>query len=304
MAGLLNGQRKRLDLNNSCKLSICIPAFENVTGLERAINSILIQTFDDYEIVISDDSRTKDIYSYTEQLGCSKIRYYRSNNKGPISNWNNAFAKARGEYVTLLHHDDWYSDEKSVDTIIRKMDQGGANFAFCESQQVQLAENGEKVFEKRRYIRNDDIKQLKIDWRYLYLANIVGAPSGVFLRRQFVEDNKVKWDENLTWTVDFDYYMQVFLHDNDFICINEPLVCIGESSKQLTRNCEYNWDLQFKEYFYLYKKYRLRNREMKYTRKLLDISNANGNTAGELFSYFGDLPFKFYLLYICDRLRR
>lgn len=290
-------------MSNNCKLSICIPTFENLVGLKRAITSILGQSFDDYEVIISDDSHSMDIANYVRQIGCEKIRYYKNKNNGIVANWNNAFAQANGEYITLLHHDDWYSNVDSLKIIIEKLEQSESSIAFCKSKLVELSESAQIIGERDSKISNDEILKLEDDWRYLYIANVIGHPSAVFFKRRAVVDNNIKWDERLKWTVDIDYYMQVISLKNAFIFIPDQLVCIGEWKKQLTRECELDWELQFKEYFYLYKKYNLKDKEKKYTRKLLDISNANRTSRYRLIKCFGDLPMIFYWMYTCDRIK-
>ena len=77
-------------------ISICIPAYQNKKFLERLLKSISIQTFKDFEVVVSDDSPTNELEnicrSYSDTF---KIHYYRNAIPlGTPGNWNFAISKA------------------------------------------------------------------------------------------------------------------------------------------------------------------------------------------------------------------
>lgn len=55
------------------KVSICIPTYNNVESLQRCIESILVQTFEDYEIIITDDSNNSDIAEYVNKIESKKF---------------------------------------------------------------------------------------------------------------------------------------------------------------------------------------------------------------------------------------
>jgi glycosyltransferase involved in cell wall biosynthesis len=94
---------------NSPTVSIGLPVFDGENYLRTAIDSILSQTFEDFELVISDNAssdKTMEICrGYADQD--SRVRYYRSEkNMGAAWNFNRVFQLARGEFFQWACHDD------------------------------------------------------------------------------------------------------------------------------------------------------------------------------------------------------
>lgn len=91
------------------KVSVCIPAYNQAKYTGIALDSILAQDFDDYEVVISDDAstdNTPDICKVYEQRD-RRIKYYRNDrNCGQWQNYLRCTELAKGEYIKPLHADD------------------------------------------------------------------------------------------------------------------------------------------------------------------------------------------------------
>src|SRR5580765_4245670 len=93
-------------------ISICIPAFKGVEFLERLLNSIAVQNFRDFEVVVADDSPDDSVRTLCAQY---QSRFSLSYHHNPIplgtpANWNQAIAKASGQWIKLMHDDDWFAD--------------------------------------------------------------------------------------------------------------------------------------------------------------------------------------------------
>lgn len=104
-------------------LSIGLPVYNGENYLREAIDSLLSQTFDDFELIISDNAstdRTSEICQYF--MGKDKrIRYFRSEtNLGMHKNWNRVFELSSGKYFKWAAHDDLYAPQflaKCVDIL-------------------------------------------------------------------------------------------------------------------------------------------------------------------------------------------
>lgn len=89
------------------KFSIAIPVYNRPDYLKQAIRSALGQTASDFEIVVSDDCSTEDLYSVATSFGDPRISYHRSTqNLGAAKNHQLSVSLSRGEYVVNLHSDD------------------------------------------------------------------------------------------------------------------------------------------------------------------------------------------------------
>lgn len=238
--------------NKRCKVSVCIPAYNNAGAVERLLSSIEKQSYRDYEVIITDDSDTDGIKELVK--GKKYVQYYKNAEKlGAAANWNEAIARSSGEYVKIMHHDDWFSGEDSLGKYVGMLESNPeAAFAFSGSRQV-----GDGA-DYTRHIAEEDAGLIKEDYRNLFLGNTIGAPSSVIVRRSTLEKaGGIFYDDKLTWLVDMEYYMHILKENNCFVYTKEPLVTIGMGKGQLTGQCQDDPELKAFEYGYIYEKYRL-----------------------------------------------
>ncbi len=85
--------------------SVLIPTYNREQHVCEAVESVLAQTRDDYEIFVIDDGSTDGTQAALEKFG-SRIHLLRQENRGPEVARNNAAARARGEYLVFLDSDD------------------------------------------------------------------------------------------------------------------------------------------------------------------------------------------------------
>lgn len=89
------------------KYSVTIPAYNRADFLAEAIQSVLGQTVDDFEIIVSDDCSKADLSAVTRSFNDPRIRYSRSAQAlGATGNHARAASLASGTYVLCLNHDD------------------------------------------------------------------------------------------------------------------------------------------------------------------------------------------------------
>ena len=122
-------------------ISICIPTYNSGDKLDRLLDSVKIQTFTDYEIIISDDSRNNGVKESIEnKYSDLDIKYYHNKEAlGTPDNWNNAVSLAAGQWIKLMHHDDWFFDENSLQKFVdgTKKDPK-AKLIFCAFRNAYL----------------------------------------------------------------------------------------------------------------------------------------------------------------------
>lgn len=88
-------------------ISIVVPTFNRTEYLERTLNSILNQTFQDFEIIVVDDNPDSRLKEQTKLLENKKIQYFKNDaNKGACFSRNFGAWKAKGEYIAFLDDDD------------------------------------------------------------------------------------------------------------------------------------------------------------------------------------------------------
>ena len=89
------------------KFSILLPTRNRLSLLKLAVETVRRQTYDNWEIIISDNDSTDPIKDWVDGLGDARIRYIRTEGFIPVTdNWNNAHSRATGDYVLMLGDDD------------------------------------------------------------------------------------------------------------------------------------------------------------------------------------------------------
>lgn len=232
------------------KVSICIPASRPMEYLHRALDSVLIQTYRDYELVITDDSPEGSIgpslaaYSFGDKLKYSKNKA----RLGAAGNWNEAVRLASGEYIKMLHDDDWFTYEDSLGEYVRMLDDNPqAQFAFS-SLIGQYHDSG------RTWIHSASPQQIRLlaeEPTSLFCENFIGGPSAVIYRR----DLNKPFDKNLKWVVDIDFYISVLSENNFFVHNARPLITgLRGTGEAITDRCMENKNVEIFERFYVFDK--------------------------------------------------
>ncbi|MDJ0682729.1 MAG: glycosyltransferase family 2 protein [Xenococcaceae cyanobacterium MO_167.B52] len=100
------------------KVSVCIPTYNRSHYLQYAINSVLNQSFDDYELIICDDASSDNTAEIVNQYQDSRIRYIKHpQNIGRSKNMRSGFAAATGEYFIKFDDDDAIAPEFLAKTV-------------------------------------------------------------------------------------------------------------------------------------------------------------------------------------------
>lgn len=286
------------------KVSICIPAYKHADFLKRCLNSVLDQEFADYEIIITDDTTDNSLQKLVELYKDTRIKYFKNEKAlGSPKNWNEGIKKSKGEYIKILHHDDWLSSPKSLGRFVRLLDENPeADIAFSASCSID-AGNRQKV-----YIASDTfLSEVWKEAEHIYLGNQLGAPSVCIFRNK-----NYLFDPKLIWLVDIDFYIRAIRAKATFAYTPEVLVNIGVSEFQITQQCLTDAKVRISEKIYLFNKYNLDRKSFKYRKSLLRYMGREGilNTAdlkkifpNTNFSFSGSDSFWAYTYYIKRKIR-
>ena len=93
------------------KISIILPVYNAEKYIGNAVDSVLNQTFADFELIIVDDGSTDNTSDIINQFEDIRIKIITQDNLGPGAARNNAFKIAKGDYIMYLDSDDWFCPE-------------------------------------------------------------------------------------------------------------------------------------------------------------------------------------------------
>jgi glycosyltransferase involved in cell wall biosynthesis len=128
------------------KVSLGMPVYNGEAYLAGTLDSILVQTYPDFELIISDNASTDSTREICEAYAArdSRVRYYRNDtNIGAAPNYNRVFELAAGGYFKWTPHDDGYAPqylERCVDVLERE-----ADVVLCYPRTVLVDGAGEVI---------------------------------------------------------------------------------------------------------------------------------------------------------------
>jgi glycosyltransferase involved in cell wall biosynthesis len=89
------------------KFSVLIPCRNRLDNLKNAVASVLLQDYQDFEVIISDNSSAEDLKGFVASLNDARIRYSRTEKFISVTeNWNRTVEQITGDYVVMLGDDD------------------------------------------------------------------------------------------------------------------------------------------------------------------------------------------------------
>ena len=241
-------ERRLSDMMTTPKISICIPAYKRTEFLQRLLESLSSQTYRQFEVIITDDSPDGSVekLAATYQNRLPRLRYWRNPTAlGTPANWNKAISLASGEWIKLMHDDDWFSRNDSLKLFAEAAEANPDSFIFCAYTDVFL----DKPLEKPRRPGRFRLRQLEKEPASILSKNVIGPPSVVLY------PNKVEhvYDEALKWLVDVDMYIRL-LPGLGLHYLPEHLVNVGVGQEQVTATTHGNPEVEIPEHRYMIRK--------------------------------------------------
>lgn len=209
-------------------ISICIPAYKNKAFLERLLDSIKIQSYKNFEVVITDDSPDNELSLLIETYKpFFDILYVKNSvNLNTPENWNEAVRNAKYEWIKIMHDDDWFVDINSLRLYAEAIEQHpAAQFFFSAYQNI--------------YFEHNRTEQMKLSFTWYSLLrknpevliskNVVGPPSVTLYRK-----SSLLYDKTMKYVVDIDFYTS-YLAQNRWVYIPQVLINVGIHASQVTK---------------------------------------------------------------------
>lgn len=184
------------------EISVCMPVYNTKRAYFReAINSILTQTFSNFELIIVDDASDKYIEDIVLSYSDKRIKYYKlKTNKGAANARNIAIEKSEGNYITFMDSDDIaYKNrfEKQVKYLNKYKKVG------CLASCVEIASDLKKHPDFPYLTKDEEIK------KYLLFKGCAFCQSSVMLRHDILQKNNLKYDDYFVPAEDYKLWLDL-----------------------------------------------------------------------------------------------
>ena len=189
------------------RVSVIIPTYNRAEMLQRAVDSVVAQTFTDFELLIVDDcsaDETPDVVAGLVNAD-ARIRSFRhDHNRGLSATRNTGIGHAEGEYIAFLDDDDEFLPSK-IESQVKALDCADADVGMVYVWLSHIGTNGELVGASSRILEGYAFDEALM----LRFPACIGSTA---MFRRSVFDAVGRFDETLLFAEDVDFFCRVAKH--------------------------------------------------------------------------------------------
>ena len=220
------------------KISVIVPVYNASSYLKRSLDSVKNQTFKEFEVIIINDGSTdnsEEVCLNYVQLD-NRFNYYKQENKGKSSAVNNAYQKAKGEYIYVLDSDD-YIDENLFKIGLNTANKYNVDIVNFNYYYIK---NGQKNIKTTHFPKNkildkkEIIKLLKT--RSSKKNSLLWFVWTNLIKKSLLDEHNILHDEIQLLGSDTSFNLECYLNANSIYSIDNPLynyVYVDNSLSQL-----------------------------------------------------------------------
>jgi len=197
-----------MDSKITPKVSVLMPVYNGEIYIEQALESLLAQSEQDWELVVVDDGSTDSTPQILAKFNDARIKVVHQKNSGEACARNAGLEHAQGKYIAFLDADDFYfpnalEDLSSFLDLHPEYGVAYSNGQICDSNNQPLMTLSE--------IR-PGLYTGKILDRLVISSNVVTVPVCTMTRRSVITEHSVQFDRNLIIGPDWDFWIQLAVY--------------------------------------------------------------------------------------------
>lgn len=189
-----------------CRISVIIPVYNTEKYLSLCIDSVISQTYSDFEVILVDDGSTDNsgaiCDSYAERY--DYISVYHNTNSGPAASRRLGVEKAKGAYISFIDSDDWVEND-FLQTLYDEANKNNADFVTAFYTDVY--NNGKKVDCPNSLLDSRTIKGTDFIHEIHGTRNITTGPYPKLIKKSLFED--IDYHEDVTIGEDYCMVLQL-----------------------------------------------------------------------------------------------
>lgn len=199
-------------------VSICIPTYNGATFLAAAIDSVLNQTYGDFELWVVDDKSTDNTPAMVARYADPRLHYLRNaQNLGPQGNWNRCLELVQGKYFKLLPHDDLLATDCLKNQVAILEADTSKELALVFGSREIIGPEGQFIMKRGLSgSTTGRISARSLAKRCIRAGtNLIGEPGNGLIRSEVIP--KVgAYDARYPYLVDLDYWFRVLLQGDAY----------------------------------------------------------------------------------------
>lgn len=206
-------------------VSVIIPAYNQGHYLSGAIQSVLDQTYQDFEIIVVDDGSTDNTAEVAKSFSDTRVRYIYQKNGGLSAARNTGIRNSTGSYVTFLDSDDLFFP-KHLDTLATMLNEK-SDIGFVAGQTIPIDNEGNYLSE----VPKSNTRELGDQF---LLGNLL--PVGSMMVRRCWLDKVGPFDESLRAYEDWELWLRLVRAGCQMTSVEQPVFQYRFHGEQMTRD--------------------------------------------------------------------
>ena len=204
--------------------SLIIPVYNCEKYIHECIDSIISQTFSNWELILVDDGSTDNsgdiCQNYCESD--NRIKYIKQENGGASKARNTGLDNAYGEFIIFIDSDDYYGSKDALCLVKKCIDDHNSDVVVFGCTDFNMI-TGVEFVSRSNYNFDVISKENKNDTLHYLLSNklIPGAPWLFAFSREIVHNNNIKFKLGIQ-DEDYDFVLSVFYFSSSIYAIDEP----------------------------------------------------------------------------------
>jgi len=209
-------------------VSVIIPTYNRAHLVGRAIQSVINQTFRDFELIVVDDASFDSTEEVVKSFNDVRIRYLKhESNRGAAAARNTGIMLSKGEYIAFQDSDDEWLPEK-LEKQVKVFETESLEVGVVYTGYYRLQDN------RRIYFPNANVTKKEGDISKSLLKGYFITTQAVLVRRECFEKAGL-FDENLPRLQDWELFIRISKYYH-FKCIDEPLVVVYHQPVSISTN--------------------------------------------------------------------
>ena len=187
--------------------SIIIPTYNREKFIVKTIQSVISQTYTNFELIIVDDGSTDNTEKFVRNVKDNRIKFFKKENKERGAARNYGTNKAKGDYITFLDSDDLLYSKYLEEANLFIASNNEINIFH---QLFEVTNTSGKVIHSANYSNNNVFKSLITKGNFM-------ACQGMFLQKDFAKANLFNEDKKLAGSEDYELWLRISTSTNIII---------------------------------------------------------------------------------------
>lgn len=221
-------------------ISIILPCYNSEKTILEAMQSILNQTYKNFEVIIIDDGSIDNtafiVSEYIKKLKLgNKFILLRQSNKGVSSARNYGISKARGKYITFLDSDDMYHKDFLIE-LVNGIQKFNVDTAYC----CYSRKKSEIFNSKNMTIETNLLDNYNLLKNFMYRVGPCVFTNFLY-KKSILQDNNILFNEELRYAEDIDFIWRYLINCKDGVFVNYNLYWYQNNNLSAMNNI--SWDI-------------------------------------------------------------